>query len=107
MAIALLAACGTTALEPLPLQITTQASRVTAAPGDTIAFVATVQGENLLGLTADYGDNTGDSYGVAGARTAKVTFRHAYTSRGTFTATITITDALAGQKHTSIDIRVN
>ena len=70
-------------------------------------FVATVQGGNLLGLDADYGDHTTDQYGTAGARTGKVTFRHAYTTRGTFMAKITVTDAVAGQKADSIEVRVN
>jgi hypothetical protein len=101
------AACAPAALEPLPLEITVEASRTTVAPGDTIVFVATVQGGSLLGLNADYGDQTVDSYGTAGARTGKVSFRHAYSSRGTFTTKISVTDALAGVKEASVQVRVN
>lgn len=100
-------ACAPSALEPLPLEISIAPSRTTAAPGDTILFVATVQGGNLLGLEATYGDSTSDTYGTAGARTGKVTFRHAYRARGTFTTTITVNDAVAGQKNASVEIRVN
>jgi len=102
---ALVAACQST-LEALPLEISVTASRATAAPGDTIVFVATIQGGSLLGLDADYGDNTTEQYGTAGARTGKVTFRHAYSARGTFTTKITVTDASAGQKNASVQVRV-
>ena len=99
------AACQSS-LEALPLEISVTASRTTAAPGDTIAFTATIQGGSLLGLDADYGDNTTEQYGTAGARTGKVTFRHAYQARGTFTTKITVTDASAGQKNASVQVRV-
>jgi hypothetical protein len=106
-AIALAGACTQSSLDALPLEITVAASRTTAAPGDTILFVATIQGGSLLGLDVDYGDNTADQYGTSGARTGKVTFRHAYTARGTFTTKITVTDAAAGQKNASVEVRVN
>jgi len=102
---ALAAACQST-LDALPLEISVTASRATAAPGDTIVFVATIQGGSLLGLDADYGDNTTEQYGTAGARTGKVSFRHAYLARGTFTTKITVTDASAGQKNASVQVRV-
>jgi hypothetical protein len=105
-ALALAGACTQSTLEALPLEISVAASRSTAAPGDTIVFVATVQGGSLLGLDVDYGDNTTDQYGTAGARTGKVSFRHAYAMRGTFTTKITITDATAGQKNASVQVRV-
>jgi len=99
--------CTESTLDPLPLEITVAASRTTAAPGDTILFVATVQGGSLLGLNADYGDTSTDLYGTSGARTGKVTFRHAYATRGTFTTKITLTDATLGQKSASVEIHVN
>ena len=100
-------ACGESTLAPLPLDITVSASRTTAAPGDTIVFVATIQGGSLLGLNAEYGDNLTDVYGTSGARTGKVTFRHAYAARGTYTTKITLTDATLGTKSASVDIHVN
>ena len=99
--------CTESTLAPLPLDITIAASRTTAAPGDTIYFVATIQGGTLLGLNADYGDTATDIYGTSGARTGKVTFRHAYSARGTFTTTITLTDATLGTKSASVEIHVN
>ena len=104
--LALAAAACQSSLEALPLEISVTASRATAAPGDTIVFIATIQGGSLLGLDADYGDNTVDQYGTGGARTGKVTFRHAYLLRGTFTTKITVTDASAGQKNASVQVRV-
>jgi hypothetical protein len=99
--------CGESTLAPLPLDISIAASRTTAAPGDTIFFVATIQGGSLLGLDADYGDSSTDQYGTSGARTGKVTFRHAYSARGTFTTKITLTDATLGTKSASVEVHVN
>jgi hypothetical protein len=107
VALGVVLGCGESTLAPLPLDITVSANRTTAAPGDTIVFLATIQGGSLLGLDADYGDTSTDLYGTSGARTGKVTFRHAYTARGTFTAKITLTDATLGQKSASVDIHVN
>jgi len=100
-------ACTQSSLEALPLQISVAASRATAAPGDTIVFVATIQGGSLLGLDVDYGDTMTEQYGTGGARTGKVSFHHAYATRGTFVTKITVTDATAGQKSASVEIRVN
>ena len=99
--------CTESTLAPLPLDITIAASKTTTTPGDTIYFVATVQGGSLLGLNADYGDSSTDVFGTSGARTGKVTFRHAYTARGTFTTKITLTDATLGTKTASVEIHVN
>jgi hypothetical protein len=93
-------------VESLPLEISVAASRTTAAPGDTVVFVATVQGNALLGLDANFGDSTTAQFFAAGARTGKVTFQHAYTARGTFTAKITVTDASTAQKNASVQVRV-
>ena len=100
-------ACTPSMLEPLPLDIELQASRTTAAPGDTVLFVADAQGGNLVGLQIDYGDTNSDLFSTAGARTARVTFRHAYLERGTFTVRVTVTDAAAGIKEATTEVRVN
>ena len=100
-------ACGETNLEPLPLDITVAPSRTTAAPGDTVVFVVTAQGGTLIGVETDYGDGKTDVYGTSGARTAKVTFRHAYGARGTFSMSAKITDGQAGQKTARVEIKVN
>ncbi|SRR6266567_1539759 len=100
-------ACGEATLDPLPFDLGIQASPVAGAPGDTITFVVTAQGGDLSGVAMDYGDSSGDQYATGGARNARVTFRHAYAARGTFTARATVTDAAAGQKIANIEIRVS
>ena len=101
-----LAACGDGALEPLPLGITIQASPATAAPGETITFVVTAQGEALLGVDVDYGDGGTGQYPTGGARTARVTFGHAYSAAGTYTVRAAVTDAVAGTKEAGVEVRV-
>lgn len=103
---ALLIGCGSSTVEPLPLDITVQASRATAAPGDSIDFVATVQGQDLLGVDVDFGDGSTDSRGTSGARTGKLTFRHAFTTRGAYTTKITVTDGAVGQKTASVVVQI-
>jgi len=105
--LAVASACSTEPLEPLPLDVTIAANRTTAAPGDTITFVTDAQGGSLVGVQVDYGDDTADSFATAGARTAHVTFKHAYSQRATYTVRVVVTDALAGQKEASVQVRVN
>jgi len=102
----LTSACSPATLEPLPLQISVEAAPASAAVGDTVYFIATVQGNSLLGLNADFGDGGGDSYGTGGARTGRVTFRHPFVARGTYTVKITVTDGNAAQKAASVDVHI-
>jgi hypothetical protein len=101
-----LLACGDATLEPLPLDVTVEASRATAAPGQSIEFVVNAQGGDLLGLHMDYGDGSAEQFGTGGARTARVTFRHAYSAVGVYQARATVTDAVAGTKDASVEVRV-
>jgi hypothetical protein len=100
------AACSPSPIESLPLDITMQASRTKAAPGDTISFVATIQGSTLLGIQIDYGDGDTGLFAASGANTGKTTFTHAYKRAGTFTAKATVSDGTANQKSTSIEVRI-
>lgn len=100
-------ACSGSTLEPLPLEVSIVASRTTAAPGDTIAFVVSAQGGQLLGLEVNYGDNSNDLFGTGGARTATVTFKHAYLLRGTYLVRSVVTDAIAGPKDATVEVLVN
>jgi hypothetical protein len=100
------AACADASITPLPLQISVQASKTTVAAGESIDLIVTAQGGNLFGVEVDYGDTSLDQYGTSGARTAQVTFRHAFTTRGTYDVKATVTDAVAGQKQTTIRITV-
>jgi plastocyanin len=102
-----LAACTPATLEPNPLDVGVEASRTTAAIGDTLTFVVSAQGGALVGVEIDYGDSVTDQFGTSGARTAKVTFKHAYSQPGTYTVMAVVTDATAGQKQATIEVRVN
>lgn len=102
-----IAACAPATLEPKPLDVGVEATPTTAVMGDTVTFVVSAQGGALVGIEIDYGDSNTDLFGTAGARTARVTFRHAYTQRGTFTVKAVVTDAAAGQKQATIEVRVN
>jgi PKD domain-containing protein len=101
-----LVACGDGSLEPLPLQISIQPSRTTAAPGDPIGFRVTAQGGDLLGVDIDYGDNTADQRGAGGARTARMDFSHAFSAAGVYQVRATVTDAVAGTMDAGVEIRV-
>jgi hypothetical protein len=80
----------------------TQASR-----GDTVSFTINAAGNNLFGVVVEYGDSFSDEYSTGGALTARVTFKHAYDSAGTFTVRAVVTDALAGEKQATTSIVVN
>jgi hypothetical protein len=55
----------------------------------------------------DYADmSAGDQYGTSGARTAQITFHHAFAVTGTYVVTVTVTDGLAGQKKATVSVRV-
>lgn len=105
--IATAGACQSATVDALPLDLTVALSRASAAPGDTITMVANAQGGGLLGINIDFGDGAGDSFNTGGARTAKVTFKHVYRTSGTYTVTAAVTDAEAGQKTTSVQVRIN
>lgn len=100
------AACDDATLDPLPLDIGIETSRTTAAPGDTITFVVSAQGGSLVGVAMAFGDSSGDQFATGGARTAHVTFRHAYSAVGVYEASATVTDAVAGDKSASVEVRV-
>ncbi|MGH7695012.1 MAG: PKD domain-containing protein [Gemmatimonadaceae bacterium] len=102
-----LAGCTPSTLEPKPLDIGLEANRTTTVPGDTLTFVVSAQGGTLVGIEIDYGDNVLDQFATAGAHTARVTFRHAYLQPGSYTVKAVVTDAAAGQKQATIEIRVN
>jgi hypothetical protein len=101
-----IAACDTATLDPLPLDIGIEASRTTAAPGDTIGFVVTAQGGSLVGVAMAFGDNNSAQFATGGARTAEVPFRHAYSAVGVYEASATVTDARAGDKSASVEVHV-
>jgi hypothetical protein len=99
-------ACGDASLDPLPLEITIAANRATAAPGETVEFEVTAQGGTLIGVTIDYGDDTSDQFGTGGARTARVTFSHAFAAAGVYQVRASVVDAVAGGRDAVVQITV-
>ena len=87
-----LVACVNTSAEPLALQISVSGPG-TAAVGDTVRFATEMQGNDLVGVTVDYGDQGTDGLALGFARTAKTTFKHVYTTAGTFTTTVVVVQA--------------
>jgi hypothetical protein len=106
-ALATLVGCESAPVQPLALDVHVDLDRAAANRGDTVHAVATAQGETLLGLTIDFGDGATDVYNTGGARTAKVTFKHAYTASGAYTVTVVATDGVAGNKTAATQLRVN
>ena len=100
------ASCLASVADTLPFTVAVAASRTAAAPGDTIGFTVTIQGESLIGVTMDFADGTTDQFGTGGAKTGKVTFRKVFTRQGTFEVVATATDAVAGQKSARVGITV-
>lgn len=100
------AACDDATLDPLPLVVSLEPSRATAAPGDTIGFVVSAQGGSLVGVAMVFGDGSGDQRTTGGARTAQVTFPHAYSAAGEYEASATVTDAVAGDKSATVQVRI-
>ena len=101
------AACRAYELAPLPLDITVTTNKPSAAIGDSVSFVVVTHGGSLTGVEGDYGDGSGALFATSGARTATITFKHAYATRGSFSAGFTVTDATAGQKTAKVDVIVN
>ena len=102
-----LGSCRQTTEPPVPVVVTLETSRTTAVRGDTISFTVNATGNNLIGVVVDFGDQLGDQYATGGARTARVTFKHAFQSAGSFTVNVVVTDAVAGDKEASTSVVIN
>lgn len=99
-------ACSAEPLEPLPLEIALKVEPATAAVGDSVRVEITAQGGRLLGVTVEYGDGGSEALPAAGARTARATYRHAYTRSGVYEVAATVTDALQGDKSARVNVQV-
>lgn len=99
--------CRQTTAPPVPLLVTLESSRTTVSRGDTVTFTVNAAGNNLFGVVLDYGDSVAEQYAMGGALSARVTFRHAFGSTGSFTVRAVVTDAIAGEKEASVGIVVN
>lgn len=101
-----LAGCESGTLDPLPLNVTLAASSTTPARGDTVTFTVNAQGGSLLGVEIDFGDGGQDAFGLGGARTARVSFRHAYGAAGSYTVVAALADATLGTRTASVVLTV-
>src|SRR5688572_29056408 len=106
-ALILTGGCRQTTEPPVSLVVTVEASRATAARGDTITFTVHATGNNLVGVMIDFGDQTSDLYATGGARTARVTFKHVFQAAGSFTVSAVVTDAIVGEKGSTIAVVIN
>ena len=98
-------ACGSSDLQPLPLNVTLTADKTTAAVGDSIGFIVEGQGGSLFGFEVIFGDNTTTLIDARGARTVRATFKHAYKASGSYVVSVTLTD-VQGTKDASLQIAV-
>ena len=102
-----ISSCRQSTEPPVQVTVSLQANPTVVPRGDTVTFTVIAAGNNLFGAVIDYGDETGDQYGTGGALSARITFKHAYSSAGTYTVTATVTDAIAGEREATIAIVVN
>ena len=92
---------------PGQVALSLQANAAVVTRGDTVTFTVNATGNNLFGVVIDYGDTTSEQYATGGALTARVTFKHAYASAGSYAVKATVTDAVAGEREASILVVVN
>jgi hypothetical protein len=108
VAAVLLCGCAASSLEPLSLSISVTATPTSAAVGDTITFVTNMQGDNLIAVEGDYGDGTSpDGFDIPFGRTARNTFKHVYTTTGSFTATFTAAQADSTARSTTATVQIH
>lgn len=100
-------ACRQTTEAPTQLSVSLQANTSLVPRGDTVTFQVNADGNNLVGVIIDYGDDAMDQYATGGALSARVTFKHAYSAAGSFTVRASVTDAIAGVKEATVSIVVN
>lgn len=105
--VAALTGCGQSTAPAEPLVVTVQASAATISVGDTLSVVVNATGNNLVGVFIEYGDAEADQYAMSGATSARVTFKHAFETAGTFTIRAVVTDAIAGDKEATVAVAVH
>jgi hypothetical protein len=98
--------CGIDAAEPLPLDITIAADKLTTAPADSITFEIRAQGGNLLGISVEWGDGTSYVLPTGGARTAQSRVRHAYEDSGVYQVSAAADDATGSRKSVALNITI-
>jgi hypothetical protein len=104
-AVALCACAGS--VEPLPLGISISTTPAAPAVGDTVTFVTTAQGDNLLGVDIDFGDGGTDGFDIPFGQTARNTFKHVYLAAGTYSAAATIAQLDSTTKTATATVQVH
>ena len=102
-----LAACGGGTLETLPLAINVTSGPSSPAVGDSVSFVVNAQGSGVIGMNATYGDGTSEAVQIPFARTARNTFKHVYSTAGTFTASFSVAQADTATKSAAVTVTVH
>ncbi len=100
-------ACRQSVADPVSLVVTIETSPPALQRGDTLTVVVSATGNNLVGVVVEYGDSQGDQYSTGGAHSARVTFKHAFMSQGSYTIRAIVTDAVAGEKEAVAQVTVN
>jgi hypothetical protein len=102
----LLGSCERYSTAPLPLGVSVQADRTTAAPGDSIQFEVRAQGSSLLGIEISFAD--GDTVFIAamGAQTVRALQRHAYDNAGVYDVTAVATEATSVSRSATVTVRI-
>ncbi|HEY4305001.1 MAG TPA: PKD domain-containing protein [Gemmatimonadaceae bacterium] len=103
----LLSACSDGTVQPLALSISATATPTSAAVGDTITFVADMQGTSLVRLGVAYGDGSTEGFDIPFGRTARNTFKHVYTAAGNYTATLTVAQSDTTTKSATATVQVH
>ena len=99
-------ACSSYGSEPLALDVKISADKLDTVAGDSITFEFNAQGGRLENLRVDWADGTTLDESALSARTMIRRVKHAYGTAGTFEVRATIHDSFAGQKTSSLTIRV-
>ena len=94
-------------VEPLPFEMTLEASKSSFPAGELVDFIVTAQGGTLLAATIDYGDGITETFPPSGSRRARVTFPHAFDAAGTYVVKATVTEATEGDKSATVQVTVN
>ena len=106
LAAALLCAGCVESTAPPAFAISATVDRATTAPGDSVNFVITASGSDLVRLNVAFGDATTFERELFGAQTVTANLRHAYPAAGQFTMTAVITAASNETRQTTVGVQV-
>lgn len=102
----LTAGCAFRELEPLPLRLELSVDRTAAVVGQDFVFTIDAQGNNLLGITVNYGDGATSQFEAFGSRTYTRTDRHSYDVPGVYIVRATVEEASSGTASQEVTVEV-